>query len=57
MYGLRDISDLAKLVNKYFKAKFEPNLVHITNLVNLLNRADFTDFSRVNPDFIDFKFF
>jgi hypothetical protein len=34
MYDLRDMSDLAKLVNKYFKSKFEPNLVHITNLVD-----------------------
>ena len=31
MYGLKDMSNLAKLVFKHLKAKFEPNLVHITN--------------------------
>jgi hypothetical protein len=29
MYGLRDMSNLAKLVSKYFKAKFRPDLVRI----------------------------
>jgi hypothetical protein len=33
-YGLKNMSDLAKLVNKYFKTKFKPNLVHIINLIN-----------------------
>jgi len=28
MYGLRDMFDLVKLVNKTFKAKFRPDLVH-----------------------------
>jgi hypothetical protein len=29
MYGLRDMTDLTKLVNKHFKVKFGPNLVGI----------------------------
>jgi len=29
MYGLREMSDLAKLVSKHLKAKFEPDLVRI----------------------------
>jgi hypothetical protein len=29
MYGMRDMLDLAKLVNKYFKVKFEYDLVRI----------------------------
>jgi hypothetical protein len=30
MYDLRDMPDVAKLVNKYFKAKFRLDLVRIT---------------------------
>jgi hypothetical protein len=35
MYGLKDMFNLTTLVNTHFKAKFEPNLVCIINLVNL----------------------
>jgi hypothetical protein len=35
MYSLGDILDLAKLVSRYFKTKFELDLVDIINLVNL----------------------
>jgi len=35
MHGLEDMFNLAKLVSRRFKAKFESNLVHVTNLVNL----------------------
>ena len=35
MYDLKDMLNLAKLVNIYFKAKFEPDLIYIANLVNL----------------------
>jgi hypothetical protein len=30
MYDLKDMSDVVKLVNKHFKAKFGPDLVRIT---------------------------
>jgi hypothetical protein len=62
MYSLKDMSNLAKLVMKHFNAKFEPDLVHITNLVNSSNRTgftkftDFTNFARVKSDFTGFKF-
>ena len=35
MYDLKNMFILAKLVNIYFKVKFGPNLVNITNLINL----------------------
>jgi hypothetical protein len=35
MYGLKNMFNLVKLVNIYFKVKFEPNLVNIINLINL----------------------
>jgi hypothetical protein len=44
------MSNLAKLVFKHLKAKFEPNLVYIIKLVNSQNRTKFTKFI----DFIDF---
>jgi hypothetical protein len=35
MYSLKDMSDFAKLVSRYFKAKFKSDLIHTINLVNL----------------------
>ena len=34
IYSLKDIFNFAKLVSRHFKFKFEPDFVHITNLVN-----------------------
>jgi hypothetical protein len=56
IYGLKDMFNLAKLVIRHFKAKFGPDLVHITNLVNLLNQTEFIDFTRVKSDFTGFEF-
>ena len=56
IYGLKDMFNLAKLISRYFKVKFEHDLVHITNLVNSLNRIEFIDFARVKPDFTGFEF-
>lgn len=56
MYILKDMSYLAKLVSKYFNVKFEPDLVYITNLINLQNRTEFTDFTQVKSDFTDSRF-
>jgi len=38
MYALRDIFDLAKLINKYFKIKFKPDVVYINKAlcINLI---------------------
>jgi hypothetical protein len=45
MYGLRDMLDIAKLVSKYFKVKFELNLVCISHLLRKFRKTFFINSS------------
>jgi hypothetical protein len=44
MYGLRDMLDIEKLVSKYFKVKFELNLVCISHLLRKFRKTFFYQF-------------
>ena len=48
--------NFTKIVSRYFNVKFEPDLDYITNLINLQNRTEFTDFTQVKSDFTDSRF-
>ena len=56
--------NLAKLISKYFKVKFEPDLVHtsyhefskLVQSTKFTEFIDFTDFARVKSNFIGFEF-